>query len=224
MSILIKANGIYKTFKTEGENQLELFKNLNVEIEKSKITVIVGASGAGKSTLLHILSGLDKPDKGEVFFDGKNIYELNETQIAKLRNQKLGFVFQFHHLLEEFTALENVFIPSMIAGIPREDAVNKATELLERFGLGKRVNHKPAELSGGEQQRVAIARALINQPEIVFADEPTGNLDSENSESIHQLIKQLKEEFNSTILLVTHNPELVKLGDEVLKIKDGKIA
>ncbi|RMD49001.1 MAG: ABC transporter ATP-binding protein, partial [Ignavibacteria bacterium] len=154
----------------------------------------------------------------------KNIYELNETQIAKLRNQKLGFVFQFHHLLEEFTALENVFIPSMISGIPREDAVRKATELLERFGLGERVNHKPAELSGGEQQRVAIARALINQPEIVFADEPTGNLDSENSESIHQLIKQLKEEFNSTILLVTHNPELVKLGDEVLKIKDGKIA
>ncbi len=223
MSSIIKANNLSKSFSTGKDTSLKLFENLDIEIERGKITVIVGASGAGKSTLLHILSGLDKPDSGSVFFNDRDISKLNEMEISKLRNKQMGFVFQFHHLLTEFTALENVTIPAMISGKSFADSRSKAKELLTRFGLGDRLDHKPAQLSGGEQQRVAIARALINEPDIIFADEPTGNLDSTNSDSINQLFLELKNEFNSTILLVTHNPELMKLGDITLNMKDGKI-
>ncbi len=223
MSLIIEAENITKSFETEGGSRLQLFDSLSLGIEKNKITVIVGASGAGKSTLLHVLSGLDKPDSGKILFGGKDIANLNDEELSKLRNLKMGFVFQFHHLLKEFTALENIALPMMIEGIPMKDALSRAGELMNKFGLNGRETHKPAQLSGGEQQRVAIARALINEPEIIFADEPTGNLDSLNSEMIHELFVKLKDEFNSTVLLVTHNPELMKLGDITLKMKDGKI-
>ena len=183
----------------------------------------MGASGAGKSTLLHILSGLDVPDNGKVIIDNKNIFSLTESEITSFRNKSIGFIFQFHHLLPEFTAAENIAIAQMINGTPKKVAIQKSKELLEIIGLKDRADHQPAQLSGGEQQRVAIARALVNNPKIIFADEPTGNLDSVNSDIIHQLFIELKNKFGLTLLIVTHNPELVMLADNVLEMKDGRV-
>jgi lipoprotein-releasing system ATP-binding protein len=220
---ILKAEKIYKSFKTVKKVSLEILKGISLEIEMKKITVIVGASGAGKSTLLHLLGALDRPDSGEVFYEDKNIFKLSDERLAKFRNKNIGFIFQFHHLLPEFTALENVAIPQMINGTSLKDASEKSKKLLETVGLSERAEHKPAELSGGEQQRVAVARALANNPQIIFADEPTGNLDSANSEAIHKLIVKLKEKYNKTFVIVTHNENLVKLADKVFEIKDGKL-
>jgi len=221
--VILKAENIYKSFKTVKKVKLDILKGISLEIEPEKITVIVGASGAGKSTLLHLLGALDRPDSGEVFYEDKNIFKFSDERLAKFRNRNIGFIFQFHHLLPEFTALENVAIPQMINGTSLKDASEKSKELLSTVGLSERTEHKPAELSGGEQQRVAVARALANNPQIIFADEPTGNLDSANSEEIHKLIVELKEKYNKTFVIVTHNQNLVKLADNIFEIKDGKI-
>ena len=220
---MLRAVNLIKSFETEKNVRLEILKSVSLEIEPEKISVIIGASGAGKSTLLHLLGGLDRPDSGEVFFDNNNIFTLSDDKLAKFRNRNIGFVFQFHHLLPEFTALENTAIPQMINGVSLTKASAKAKELLEVVGLSERLHHKPAALSGGEQQRVAVARALANDPSIIFADEPTGNLDSSNSESIHELIVDLRDKFNKTFVIVTHNASLVNLADKVFEIKDGRI-
>ena len=220
---ILTAKNIFKSFTRGKDTTISVLNDISLSINSNEITVIVGASGTGKSTLLHILSGLDKPDKGEVFIDGKNIFKMGEDEIAKFRNTSIGFVYQFHHLLPEFTAVENVAIAKMINGISLKEALAKSTELLDIVGLKERINHKPAELSGGEQQRVAIARALVNHPKIIFADEPTGNLDSKNSDVIHKLFIELKNKLGITLLIVTHNHELVKLADRVIEMKDGSI-
>ncbi len=223
MNFILEAKNILKSYVSNKKVKLEVLKNISLGIEENKISVIVGASGAGKSTLLHILSGLDRPDSGEVFFESENIFNYSDEKLAYFRNQNIGFVFQFHHLLPEFTALENVCIPMLAGGSKLKDSLKKADEFINLVGLESRKNHKPAELSGGEQQRVAVARALINNPKIIFADEPTGNLDSQNSESLHKLIIRLRDEFNKTFVIVTHNPELMKLADKIFEIKDGQI-
>ncbi len=219
---ILKAWNLYKIFQ-KGNEKITVLNDVSLSIIENEITVIVGASGAGKSTLLHILSGLDKPDKGLVEIGEKNIFKFSENEISKFRNKSIGFIYQFHHLLPEFTAVENVAIALMINGTPKKDALAKSKEILKLVGLGNRIDHQPAELSGGEQQRVAIARALVNKPKIIFADEPTGNLDSKNSDMIHQLFLELKNKLEITLLIVTHNPELVKLADTVLEMKDGKV-
>ncbi|MBK7228056.1 MAG: ABC transporter ATP-binding protein [Ignavibacteriales bacterium] len=223
MSIILSAQKLYKSYQTNKKNKLDVLKDISVDIEENKISVIVGASGAGKSTLLHLLGGLDRPDEGKVLYEQKNIFEFNNDRLAKFRNENMGFVFQFHHLLPEFTAIENVAIPQMISGKNLKTALKDSKKLLEVVGLSQREEHKPAELSGGEQQRVAVARALANNPKIIFADEPTGNLDSANSESIHKLLFELRDKFNKTFVIVTHNPELMKLADVIFEIKDGVI-
>ena len=222
-NIILRAENLVKSFKNTKKIQLEVLKSISLQIESNKISVIIGASGAGKSTLLHLLGGLDRPDKGEVFYDNQNIFRLSDEKLAKFRNKNIGFVFQFHHLLPEFTAIENVAIPQMIQGISQNKALQKAKELLEEVGLSERENHKPAELSGGEQQRIAVARAIVNDPSIIFADEPTGNLDSANSDSVHQILINLRDTYNKTFVVVTHNAELVKLADNVYEMKDGKL-
>lgn len=222
--VILKANNIYKSFQSTNKTKLNVLKGISLNIESGKITIIVGASGAGKSTLLHLLGGLDKPDSGEVFYDENNIFKLSDDKLAKFRNNNIGFVFQFHHLLPEFTALENVMIPQMINGTNFSQAKIISEELLTKVGLSERTNHKPAALSGGEQQRVAVARALANNPKIIFADEPTGNLDSANSDEIHKLILKLKNEIGMTFVIVTHNPNLLALADILYEIKDGLIS
>ena len=221
--MILQAESLFKSFETEKDNKLDVLKNVSLDIEKNKISVIVGASGAGKSTLLHVLSGIDKPDGGNVKIDDIDIFKLSEIEISKFRNRSIGFIFQFHYLLPEFTAIENISIASMINGTPKKEAMKRSSELLELVGLKERDNHFPAELSGGEQQRVAIARALVNNPKILFADEPTGNLDSKNSDIIHQLFVDLKNNLGITLLMVTHNKDLVKLADRVLEMKDGQV-
>ena len=221
--MILTAENLIKTYQNNQKLKLEVLKSVSLKIEEKKISVIVGASGAGKSTLLHLLGGLDRPDSGSVFYEDQDIFKLSDDKLTKFRNKNIGFVFQFHHLLPEFTAVENAAIPQMIHGVSLEKATKKALELLESVGLSDRANHKPAELSGGEQQRIAVARALANDPAIIFADEPTGNLDSANSEIIHQIIVRLRDDFGKTFVIVTHNPELVKLADIVFEIKDGKI-
>lgn len=223
MSILLEARNIYKSFRNNSNIVLEVLKNINLSILENKISIIVGASGSGKSTLLHILSGLDDPDSGEVIFMGKNIHKFNSDKLSHFRNKNIGFVFQFHHLLPEFTAIENVAIPYMVDGKSLKKALIRSEEVLNLVGMSERLNHKPAELSGGEQQRVAIARSLVNDPKIIFADEPTGNLDSKNSESIHELFIKLRDELGKTFVIVTHNPQLIKLADIIFEIKDGII-
>ncbi|MEJ2105374.1 MAG: ABC transporter ATP-binding protein [Ignavibacteriaceae bacterium] len=222
--IILNANNIHKSFQTTKKIKLEVLKGISIEILAGKITIIVGASGAGKSTLLHLLGGLDRPDSGEVIYDGKDIFKLSEERLAKFRNKNVGFVFQFHHLLPEFTAIENIIIPQIINGTSFHSAKENSLKLLQLVGLTERLEHKPAELSGGEQQRVAVARALANNPKIIFADEPTGNLDSVNSEEVHKLIVDLKENLGMTFVIVTHNSSLVKLADLLYEIKDGKIS
>ena len=221
---ILRAQSLNKSYKMNKQVRLDVLKDVSLEIEANKISVIVGASGAGKSTLLHLLGALDRPDSGKIIYKDENIFALSDDRLAKFRNKNIGFIFQFHHLLPEFTALENVSIPQMISGISLSDAAKKSKELLSTVGLSDRMDHKPAELSGGEQQRVAVARALANDPQIIFGDEPTGNLDSKNSESIHQLILELRDTLKMTFVIVTHNPYLVKLADKVFEMKDGNIS
>ena len=215
---MLRAEGIHKSF-----GNLQVLKGINLEVKDGEIVSIVGASGAGKSTLLHILGTLDKPDSGKVYFDGSAIANLDDQSLSDFRNRKIGFVFQFHHLLPEFTALENVCIPAYISGISKKEAEAKAEKLLGFLNLIERKDHKPSEMSGGEQQRVAVARALINDPKIVLADEPSGNLDSKSSEELHKLFVELRSSFHYTFVLVTHNNELARKADRVLTIRDGLI-
>jgi lipoprotein-releasing system ATP-binding protein len=215
---MLVATGIVKSYGT-----LQVLKGVDIEIRKGEIVSIAGSSGAGKSTLLHILGTLDYADAGEIMLDGRRIDQLRGRALSEFRNLHAGFVFQFHHLLPEFTALENVCIPGWIAGRERPAVEKRAKELLGWLGLSERMENKPAALSGGEQQRVAVARALINQPSVVFADEPTGNLDSTNANELHHLFFRLREEFGQTFLIVTHNEELAAMSDRVLHMKDGKI-
>ena len=213
---MLTATGIYKKY-----DHLTVLKGVDISINKGEIVSIVGSSGAGKSTLLHILGTLDKADKGQIVLNGQHLETLSGRKLSAFRNKHIGFVFQFHHLLPEFTALENVCIPGWIAGDKKKEVVLKATELLKTLGLGNRLENKPQQLSGGEQQRVAVARALINSPSIVMADEPTGNLDSANAMELHQLFIDLRNKFNQTFLIVTHNEELAKMSDRILMMKDG---
>ncbi len=221
--IILKAEELVKTYQNSKKIELQVLKNISLEIEANKISVIVGASGAGKSTLLHLLGGLDRPDSGTILINNENILKLSDEKLAKFRNRNIGFVFQFHHLLPEFTAVENVAIPQLIQGTSMDKALARAGELIDAVGLSERASHKPAELSGGEQQRVAVARALANDPAIVFADEPTGNLDSANSDIVHKILIDLKDKFNKTFVIVTHNAGLVQLADKVFEMRDGRI-
>jgi lipoprotein-releasing system ATP-binding protein len=201
----------------------EILKGISLQINPSEVVSLVGPSGAGKSTLLSILGTLDKPSEGKVLIDSEDILKMNEKKLAAFRNKNIGFVFQFHHLLPEFTALENVYIPALIKGESKSIAEQRAKELLDRVGLSHRLNHKPTELSGGEQQRVAVARSLINKPKVIFADEPTGNLDSHNAEALHQLFFELRKEFGQTFVIVTHNEHLAQMADRTIHIVDGMI-
>lgn len=214
---MIEAKGIEKSFGT-----LKVLKGIDLQVEKSEVTSIMGASGAGKSTLLQILGTLSTPDAGTLIIDGTDVTGLNRREISRFRNLKLGFVFQFHHLLPEFTSLENVMIPALIAGKSEKTAKDDALKLLDTMGLAERTSHKPSELSGGEQQRVAIARALVNRPAVLFADEPSGNLDSVTKSEIHNLFFRLRDELGQTIVIVTHDPELAKMCDRTLFMKDGQ--
>jgi lipoprotein-releasing system ATP-binding protein len=221
--IILEAENIHKSFFKQNKDKLEILKGVSLQVERGKISVIIGASGAGKSTLLHILSGLDNADEGKVRINNTNIFELSDDKLSKFRNNNIGFVFQFHHLLPEFDAAENIAIPMMISGETKQKALKRAENLLTIVGLEERLHHKPAELSGGEQQRVAVARALANNPAIIFADEPTGNLDSANSDSLHQLFVELRNDLGITFLVVTHNPNMMNLGDTVFEMKDGQL-
>lgn len=214
--MMIEAKGIEKSFGT-----LKVLKGVDFSAEKSEVVSIMGASGAGKSTLLQILGTLSTPDAGSLVIDGIDVLHLNSRQMSEFRNTKIGFVFQFHHLLPEFTSIENVMIPALIAGKKEKDAKAEAKKLLEILGLAERITHKPSELSGGEQQRVAIARALINHPSVLFADEPSGNLDSITKGELHKLFFQLRDEFGQTIIIVTHDPDLAKMCDRSLFMRDG---
>jgi lipoprotein-releasing system ATP-binding protein len=215
---MLKAQQIIKNY-----GQLPVLKGIDLTIEKGEVVAIVGSSGAGKSTLLHILGTLDRPDTGQVWLNDTNIFALKDTDLATFRNQQIGFVFQFHNLMPEFTALENVCMPAYIAGTKPAEATKRATELLERLQLSNRLNHLPSQMSGGEQQRVAVARALVNRPAIVFADEPSGNLDSRNAEELHRLFFELRSEYNQTFVIVTHNEQLANLSDRKLEMRDGRI-
>ncbi len=213
---MIQAKGIEKSF-----GALKVLKGIDFSAEKGEVVSIMGASGAGKSTLLQIVGTLSTPDRGSLVIDGVDVLSLNGRQLAEFRNRRIGFVFQFHHLLPEFTALENVMIPAFIAGRSKSDAEGAAKALLTDLGLAERFSHKPSELSGGEQQRVAIARALINNPSVLFADEPSGNLDSKTKEELHNLFFSLRDKYGQTIVIVTHDPDLAKMCDRSLFMRDG---
>ena len=215
--MMIEAKGIEKSFGT-----LKVLKGIDLQVKKSEVASIMGASGAGKSTLLQILGTLSTPDAGSLIIDGTDVTGLGRREISRFRNLKLGFVFQFHHLLPEFTSLENVMIPALIAGKSEKTAKDEALKLLDTMGLAERTSHKPSELSGGEQHRVAIARALVNRPAVLFADEPSGNLDSVTKSEIHNLFFRLRDELGQTIVIVTHDPELAKMCDRSLFMKDGQ--
>lgn len=214
---MIAAHNIHKSF-----GDLHVLKGVDLEVEKGEIISIVGKSGAGKSTLLHILGTLDKAEQGSLSINGTDVSQLTGKKLAEFRNAHIGFVFQFHHLLPEFSALENVCIPAFIRRTPEPEAMRRAKELLDYLGLSDRLQHKPTQLSGGEQQRVAVARALINGPGVVFADEPSGNLDSHSSQELHQLLFQLRKDMNQTFVIVTHNKELAEMSDRILTMIDGK--
>ena len=216
--MILKATNIHKSY-----GNLSILKGVDLEVKKGEIVTIVGASGAGKSTLLHLIGTLDKMDKGELFINNTAIHNLSANELSTFRNNHIGFVFQFHHLLPEFTALENVCIPAFIKGISKKEAEAKALELLNILGVGERANHKPSQLSGGEQQRVSVARALINDPSIILADEPSGNLDSENAEALHNLFFHLRDTMHQTFIIVTHNEELANISDRTIYMKDGLI-
>jgi lipoprotein-releasing system ATP-binding protein len=216
--VLLQANNIYKNY-----GALPVLKGIDLSIGKGEIVSIVGASGAGKSTLLHILGTLDLADKGEVHFSGQELTKMKNGDLARFRNRYIGFIFQFHNLLPEFTALENACLPGYLAGKPEKEVKKRAAELLEMLHLSHRLDHKPSEMSGGEQQRTAVARALINSPEIIFADEPSGNLDSQNAHELHDIFFKLRRELNQTFVIVTHNAELANMADRKLVMKDGHI-
>ncbi len=216
---MIKAKNIHKYY-----GDLEVLKGVDLHIKKSEIVAIVGPSGAGKTTLLHILGTLDKPTSSDsLIINNQDITKLKDKALSKFRNTHIGFIFQFHQLLPEFTALENVCIPAFIAKKPKQRVITEAKEILDFLGLSNRIDHKPNELSGGEQQRVAVARALINKPDVIFADEPSGNLDTAASKSLHELFFTLKDQFNQTFVIVTHNLELANMADRILEMKDGVI-
>jgi lipoprotein-releasing system ATP-binding protein len=215
---MIKATGIKKSF-----GNLRVLKGIDLEVQKGEIVAIVGASGAGKTTLLQILGTLDRPDEGLIFYNGTEVGTLRGKQLAAFRNRNIGFVFQFHQLLAEFTALENICIPAFIAGTGKSEAEKRALQLLEFLNMSDRVGHKPSELSGGEQQRVAVARALINNPAVILADEPSGNLDTRNKKELHQLFFRLRDAFGQTFIIVTHDHNLASLSDRIIQIKDGII-
>ena len=215
---MLKAEGLQKSY-----GSLKVLKGVNLHVQKGEIVAIVGASGAGKSTLLHILGTLDSPNEGNLFIDGKDVFAQSQTSLAQFRNRHIGFVFQFHNLLPEFSALENIMIPGLIAGKEEKQMRKRAEDLLGKLGIAHRKDHKPSELSGGEQQRAAVARALVNSPDIVFADEPSGNLDSRNAAELHKLFFQLRQDLGNTFVIVTHNPEFANMADRRIEIKDGVI-
>ncbi|MEW5790879.1 MAG: lipoprotein-releasing ABC transporter ATP-binding protein LolD [Pseudomonadota bacterium] len=222
MSDVLKAEGLRRLFR-QGRVQLEVIKGIDLRISVGESVGIVGASGSGKSTLLHLLGGLDRPSAGRVWVEGQDLYALGEAARGRLRNDKMGFVYQFHHLLPEFTALENVMIPLLIQRRPREEAAARASELLAQVGLGERLRHKPGELSGGERQRAAIARALVTRPRLLLADEPTGNLDSQTAAKIHDLLLDLNQHLGTSLVVVTHDPRLAERMQRVYQIRDGQI-
>lgn len=215
---MIKVESLQKSYGT-----LKVLKGINLEVADSSVVTIVGASGAGKSTLLHLIGTLDRPDEGRVLMDGTDLYKLSDKELAEFRNRNIGFVFQFHHLLPEFTAVENVALPAMIAGATKQEAMKRAGTLLDYLKLSERATHKPSQLSGGEQQRVAVARALVNNPKLILADEPSGNLDTENARKLHQLFFDLRDRFGQTFIVVTHNTELAQMADRTVTMQDGVI-
>jgi len=219
---LLSARGICKSFPS-ADLILEVLKGIDLDLRAGEVAAVVGASGTGKSTLLHILGALDRPDAGEVLLDGVDLDRLPADTLAQVRNRQIGFVFQFHHLLPDFTARENVALPALIAGLAREEAFERAGALLEAVGVGARAQHRPGRLSGGEQQRVAVARALINRPRVVLADEPSGNLDRASSERLHEVLWELGPAEGQALLVVTHNPELAVRAGRVLELRDGRL-
>ena len=216
--MLLQAQSLTKKY-----GELPVLKGIDISIKQGEVVAIVGASGAGKSTLLQILGTLDKPDNGSVMIKDTDVVKLVGKELAAFRNKHIGFVFQFHNLLPEFTALENVCMPGYLGNRPQQEVIRKAKDLLDRLGLTDRMNHKPSQMSGGEQQRTAVARALVNEPSLILADEPSGNLDSNNAEDLHRLFFQLREEFNQTFIIVTHNPLLAAMTDRTLTMVDGKL-
>jgi len=221
--VIIKTTGLTKEYQVSKVETLKVLKGIDTEIFEGEVITIVGPSGAGKSTLLHIMGTLDKPTRGEVIFDGEDVFRLSSNELAKFRNTRIGFVFQFHHLLPEFSAIENVCLAAMISGKSMKSVEPKAKDILTEVGLGERLHHKPSELSGGEAQRVAIARALINSPKVILADEPTGNLDTKNSDEVMHLIFDLRKKYNQTFVIVTHNEKFAEMTDRTLKMVDGVI-
>lgn len=218
-AVILEATNIHRKY-----GELEVLKGVSLQVQKGEIVSLVGPSGAGKSTLLHIIGTLDRPDSGTVKIEGKEVFKQNDKSLAAFRNKSIGFIFQFHHLLPEFTAIENVCIPAYIHGQSKAKAELRAKELLELLKLSHRFNHKPGELSGGEQQRVAVARALMNNPALIMADEPSGNLDTNNARDLHNLFFELREKLNQTFIIVTHNEELANMADRKVHMKDGQLA
>ena len=213
---MLQAKNIYKKY-----GKLEILKGIDIDVKSGEIVSVVGSSGAGKTTFLQILGTLDKPDSGDILINNTNVSQLSDKKKAQFRNENLGFIFQFHQLLPEFTAVENVMLPALIKGISKSDAKKEAEKYLDILGLLDRSSHQPAELSGGEQQRISVARALINQPKVIFADEPSGNLDSVNSDALHKLFFDLRDQFNHTFVIVTHNENLANMADRKLTMSDG---
>ena len=223
MSVLLEAQGLRKTFAGGDGQPIEVLRGVDLGIARGSVAAVVGASGAGKSTLLHLLGALDRPSGGDVWLEGSRYADLDPAGLAGLRNRKLGFVFQFHHLLREFSAIENVMMPLLIAGTPPREARSRAAEMLSAVGLAGRMTHRPPELSGGEQQRCAVARALVHDPRLVLADEPSGNLDHANAERLHEIFFRLAREFETAVVVVTHNRQLAARADRILWLEDGRL-